>query len=317
MSVSECPTEETLYAIMAGDEDVFKNTHVANCDQCQNHLRKLQTENTVLRNVHEVSDRLPIGSKIAGFPGSIGKFIVVGVWDNGPSFITYRGLHSVVRRDVLIQVAKVPLCESPIYQQEFRSKCGRWIQLRPHVAAFLDAGEYESRPYIVIAYNDEVRLDRLIVGSQLDASTIMQIFGQIAKSLAADAETPHRELRTSSIVLDDDNQPTLVDWAAAAEFSAASGEFSKVSRNDTSHRLGIAFCEALFSENLTTTLHSKSLTYSALVKALRSRNITLSAAELIATAVAGDTAQKPSLAELANTLLRPVPRSLWQRLVRR
>jgi hypothetical protein len=310
MNADSCPGEEELYAVLAGEGSGSASTHIATCDVCQSQLRKLQSEATILLHVGEKSLQ-PTANSAVAFPGTIGKFIVVGIWGDGPQFITYRALHAIVRQDVLIQVAKLPLCRSSAYQETFRTACVRWMQPRPHVARVLDAGEFDSRPYVVIEFSDGVRLDRLAGDQRLDGTTLMRIFGQIARSLTADEKRPHPSLGLSSIVLDDANQPTLIDWAAAAEFN--SSDVLDASTNTTSKRLAVAFCQAALPDGQSATFPASGVTSTKLIADLRSQNVSDSAAATIAKAVT-ESGSAPQLAELARVLLPSPPRNLWQRL---
>lgn len=207
---SNCPPEERLYAVLAQEASADDSAHVAACAHCQASLRKLQSETTILQH-HTFS-----ANPAAPFPPAIGKYIIVGQWDTGPAWTTYRGLHAVVHRDVLVHVANQPLGEDRSARDAFLAASRRWMTRRPHVATVLDAGFHEQRPFLVCEYQGGMRLDRL---SDEERSTeLMAAFGSIAEALAALSDVPHAMLSPSSFVCEDDGQLTLIDWAAAAEF---------------------------------------------------------------------------------------------------
>ena len=316
MSAELCPTEEKLYAIVAGEGSEAETTHVAMCNDCQVQLRKLQTEATILRHAGEQARSNATAASTTNAPATIGKFIIVGIWDENPSFITYRGLHPIVQQDVLIQVANQPRNEEAAYQEAFRAACGRWMRERPHVAPVVDAGTYESRPYFVVKFNDGVRLDRLTGEEQLDASSLVQLFGQIAQALATDEQTPHSLLRRASIVVEDDGQPMLVDWAAA-EFGASKTDATGVPTNPTSRLLAIAFCEAVLQEDFAATANEELRSSAKLVAGLTSRQISPGIAEIMARAITSEGAGSPSVPEIAAALLGNRPKKLWERVFHR
>jgi hypothetical protein len=317
MSVDACPTEDQLYAIVAGEGSEAETTHVAVCNDCQAQLRKLQTEATILRHVGEQARSGASVSATTSDPAMIGKFIVVGIWDDNSSFITYRGLHAIVSQEVLIQVAKAPRCAESAFQEAFRAGCGRWMQQRPDVAPVVDAGTYEAQPFFAVKFNGGVRLDRLTGEERLDGPTLVQLFGQIAQALAADAQTPHPLLRRASIVIEDDGQPTLVDWAAAAEFGADAADTSAATRNPTARLLATSFCEAVLPDGSIAAASPELQSSAKLIAELTSRQVPPAVAEIIAQATASDASNPPSLAALAAKLSRREPRRLWQRLFQR
>ncbi len=308
-----CPAEDELYAILAGDGSPAEAAHVANCELCRVQLRKLQSEATILRHVGEKLLGKTETTLAMAIPGAIGKFIVVGIWDDNPWFVTYRGLHAVVRRDVLIQVAKTSIRDFSGDPQAFPLRWESWRQPRPHVAQLLDAGEFDSRPYLVVEFNDGVRLDRLIGDEQLEGATLMQIFSQVAKTLADDP-TPHPLLCTASIVVDEQDQPTLVDWAASAEFDSTRDDNSDGTEKTTARRLAIAFCNSVLPEALVSTSISATASTGSLTGSLVSRQIPTAVAEFMAKAVTAESNVVPSLAEFAAVLAEPSRKPFWRRL---
>jgi hypothetical protein len=311
MKTDACPTEEQLYALLAEQGPRSRLDHVSACEACQEQLRRIEAESTILRHVGEPARNRNEGPATAGHPGAIGRFIVVGIWNDSPLFVTYRGLHAVVRRQVLIQVARAPLCESAAYQALLRANRGRWMQPRAHLAQVLDFGEFDSRPYLVLPFDDEVRLDRATRDGQLDGPTLLRIFGQVARRLA-DEKAPHPLFGLESVVLDEELQPMLVDLAATVLFGA-SADVSEPSSDKTPRLLAGALCDAVLRHDGDTASLSPRHSFESLTRALIARQIPVNVAETIAKSAAAESGAETSMAELATTLSQ-ARTSVWTRL---
>jgi hypothetical protein len=317
MSADSCPTEEQLYAIVAGDGSEAQSAHVTTCGNCQSQLRKLQSEATILRHVGQQSHRGNAETPRSGVPASIGKFIVAGVWDDGPLFATYRGLHAIVHQDVLIQMAKEQQGDASDYLKTFRTARAPWMEARPHVAQVLDVGSHESRPYLVVKFNGGARLDRLADEGELDAATLMRAFGQAAQALASESFPPHPNFRASSVVYEDDGDATIVDWAAAATFGVTTGESPVLAIAPPAHSLAVEFCRAVLDAKSIASGQQTPQSVAELVGRLTARGIPLAPAELVAAAAVLGPEQSPSLGAIAEALLDGESRPLWRRLFQR
>ncbi len=317
MSADSCPTEEQLYAIVAGDGSEAESAHVTTCGNCQSQLRKLQSEATILRHVGQQSHRGNAETPRTGVPASIGKFIVAGVWDDDPRFVTYRGLHAIVHQDVLIQMAKEQQADASVYLKAFRTARAPWMEARPHVAQVLDVGSYESRPYLVVKFSGGARLDRLADEGELDAPTLMRVFGQAAQALASESFPPHPHFRTSSVVYEDDGDATIIDWAAAATFGVTTGESAGLASASPAHSLAVEFCQAVLDDRSIASGQQMPRSVAELVSRLTACGIPLAPAELVATAAVLGPEQSPSLWAIAAALLGGESRPLWRRLFER
>lgn len=206
-----CPPEERLYAVLASEAAHADAAHVAACGKCQAELRRLQEETTVLQQPHTAVAFHP--ATVAPAPGAIGKYIIVGHWDEAPGWTTYRGLHAVVHREVLVQVARQPL-EGDAAAAALAAASRRWMTRQPHVALVLDVGVFQQRPFLVVEYPGGVRLDRIDPDDR--TPDLAAAFGLLAAALAARSQSPHLYLRPASLVWAEDGRLILIDWAAAS-----------------------------------------------------------------------------------------------------
>lgn len=308
MSLDPCPPEERLYAVVAGDGEPAETTHVQSCDRCQAGLRKLQSETTILRHVLPGSGD---ANEAATWPAVIGKFVIVGVWNETPGIVTYRGLHAVVRQEVLVQVAATPRGADPALEEAFRLAYAPWLHSRPHLAQVLDAGTYESRPFLVVRFDGGDRIDHLAASGGLDGATACRIYGQVAHALATKELPAHPQFTAASVALDENGNATIVDWAAAVALPVACGHATEISRGATVHTLAAEFCRMLLQ---TEGSSSNPLPVgSDLVERLAASGVAPHAALAVAKAVQA-CEPSPSLEELAATLLGATGRPIWQRL---
>ena len=309
MDNKTCPPEEELLAVLAGDATEATTKHVAACSSCKKSLEVLQAEATVLQQIDQ-SELIKISAPTRiVMPTVIGKYIVVGHWDENSAFTTFRGLHAIVHQEVLIQWSKVPLCDDPATHELFKASLGTWMQRRPHVAPVLDSGNFESRPYIIVKFEGQPRLDRLHEDEQPDITTILRLFGQIATALSTSIESPHPFLGRSSIVLDDTGEATLIDWPAAMLFGSLTKEHSL----PTVRLLAKTFWESFSNEPS----HASVSSPEDLARLMSAKKIPARTAVLLSRAMAGPLDQLPTLTEIATALTPSASSRGWKRLLGR
>lgn len=282
MSNDLCPTEEQLYALVAGDGSAAQDAHVQNCGHCQGLLHKLQSEATILQHVGQEKQPSDVMQPSTSTPATIGKFVVTGEWHDGPVFVTYRGIHAVVRQDVLLQVAKEPRGEDPAGHKAFYQACASWMQPRRHVAPVVDAGVYDSRAYVVVRFSGGVRLDRLVDERELDGESMLLAFGQAAQALASGEASPHPRWGTSSLVLEENGDVTIVDWAAAVMFDSPGGDMAERSLASTPQVLAAEFCRAVLKDKSVASGTPSPPTVAELASRLAASGIRHATAELVA-----------------------------------
>jgi hypothetical protein len=191
------------------------------------------------------------------------------------------------------------------------------MQPRPNVSQVLDAGVYQSRPYLVIEYADGVPLDRLEHDSQFDCATIIRIIGLIAKALAAEPQTSHPQLAAASIIVDANNNPTLVDWPAAAEFGVPESRQDSISTHETSQRILVLCCEAILARELSLGSQSPDSAENELIRDLIAHKTPPAIARFLAKGAANNATSPPTLDAIASHLLKSHSGFLWSRLLGR
>lgn len=217
---ADCVSEESLHAVLAGGASPMDSAHVAECGTCQAALRRLEAESAILQYPGSTSAAPGEDSPAGEVPSAIGKYIVVGQWDNGPAWTTFRGLHAVVHREVLVQVAHASLAEVEANSAALAAAVRPWMVRRPHVATVLDVGVYNNRPYLVVEYDGGPRLDRIAAHDRSPA--LAHGLAPIAAALAKLPTLAHPLVRSASLVLEEDDRLTLIDWAAANLWATSS-----------------------------------------------------------------------------------------------
>ncbi len=216
---SDCLSEESLHAVLAGAASPRESAHVHECRTCQAALRRLEAESTILQYTRSTSAPLSEDSPAGKVPSAIGKYIVVGQFDDGPAWTTFRGLHAVVHREVLVQVAHAPLAELDAGSAALAAAARPWMVRRPHVATVLDVGVYNNRPYLVVEYDGGLRLDR--IAAQDRSPALAHGLAPIAAAFAKLPSLAHPLVRSASLVVEEDDRLTLIDWAAANLWEAS------------------------------------------------------------------------------------------------
>lgn len=219
LKTADCLPEESLHSVLAGDASIMDSAHVAECGTCQAALRRLEAESAILQYRGNTSAARSEDSVAGEVPSVIGKYIVVGQWDDGPAWTTFRGLHAVVHREVLVQVAHAPLAEVDFGAAALAAAARPWMVRRPHVETVLDVGVYNNRPYLVVEYDGGLRLDR--IAAQDRSPALARGLAPIAAVLAKLPTLAHPLVRSASLVVEEDDRLTLIDWAAANMWAAS------------------------------------------------------------------------------------------------
>jgi hypothetical protein len=232
MSGDPCLSEEDLCALAAEERpsDV-QAAHLAACAACSEQLDRLRSEVTSIRKLYGGSPQRAAAEAPRRRPTFIGRYFIVGVLEEQPRLVAYRGLHGVLQVEVVVWRSRLGWAASREALELVLPGYRRLAELRhPGIAAVLDVEVDEGCPCLVTQYVAGRRLDEAMREGAMSPRTIAELMAAVAEALAEAHRQgiAHGALRMRSIVLDEQGGPHLVDLGVAGLAQLAGGPASPV-----------------------------------------------------------------------------------------
>jgi serine/threonine protein kinase len=250
-----CPESDTLRRYAIGDLDDSDGqeieAHLADCPVCEETVAQFDSaDDTLMRHLPLVAavaeagnepgwlDRLrdgpPAGEASqlaahirsepddAGTDDSIGQFSayeLLGVLGRGGMGVVYRARHRHLNRPVALKVLSPRLTTAAEARRRFEREIHVLGGLHhPGIVMATDAGRAGGAAYLVMELVDGIDLSRLVrQGGPLSVAEACEVARQMADALAAahQAETVHRDVKPSNVMVDRRGRVKLLDFGLA------------------------------------------------------------------------------------------------------
>jgi tRNA A-37 threonylcarbamoyl transferase component Bud32 len=155
-------------------------------------------------------------------PETIGRYVILERLGSGGMGTVYKARDPQLDRIVALKLPRfdVPQRDRAVRLQRFQREARAAAQIwHPHVCPIYDVGEYEGRPYVVMAYVDGQSLaDRLAARGRYENITeAVDVIRQILSALEAvhSHGIVHRDLKPGNILLDSAGRAILSDFGLA------------------------------------------------------------------------------------------------------
>ncbi len=155
-------------------------------------------------------------------PKQIGPYRLHEVIGQGGMGIVYRGEHEQTGRQVALKVLRpaTVLEERPPSESLSRFLGEATIASRlehPNIAPVYEVGEFEGQPYFAIRLFPDGDLAKASLTRAWDDKAIAEIIADVADAVqyAHDQQVIHRDIKSSNILLDEDQKPHLTDFGVA------------------------------------------------------------------------------------------------------
>ena len=240
--ITVCPSDEELLAIASGEAPSSElESHLRECNRCLRKVSALRLEVKELQKAfgtteNEAIHSPPIAVRTqpakpaapAGEPKKIGKYLVVGTLGGGGQANVYRAVHPTLDEQVVLKLSSRTLADGDSIANDRLISEGRIIcQLKhPHIGRVYDLDFFEHRPFLVMEFVRGRSLDQYLRDRKISWGEIIVLTAKIARALDAAHRLGivHQDVKPQNIVIDENDEPKLIDFGMARLNGAWSDE---------------------------------------------------------------------------------------------
>jgi serine/threonine-protein kinase len=148
-----------------------------------------------------------------------GRYLLEARIGAGGMSTVYRALDETLQRQVAIKLMNREVATESDQLERFRREARAVAQLsHPHVVGVIDAGEDESRPYIVFEYVEgETLKERIRRLGRLPVTEAVAYAIEIARALGAAhaRHIVHRDVKPQNVLIDEEGRAKVTDFGIA------------------------------------------------------------------------------------------------------
>jgi serine/threonine protein kinase len=223
-----CPSDEELLAVASGDAPSSDlQSHLQECTRCLRKVDGLRLEVKELQKVFASTEHDPNPSQPptvpAARPGAepkmIGKYLVIAALGGGGQASVYRAVHPTLNEQVVLKLSSRRLDDRDSASNDRLIAEGRILcQLKhPNIGRVYDLDFFQSRPYLVMEYVSGRALDQYVRDRLLTWQEIGVLAAKVARTLGAAHRLGivHQDVKPQNIVIDENDEPKLIDFGMA------------------------------------------------------------------------------------------------------
>lgn len=155
---------------------------------------------------------------------TIGRYRIIRLLDKGAQAYVFQAIHPTLQQEVVIKLSRFSVTLATSETARLLAEARILASLRhPCIARIYDFDFHEGRPFLVMDYIRGRNLCDVTSISRMSADDAVACVLQIAEALAYvhQAGVIHRDINPRNIVLDEQQQPYLIDFGVSSLFSAS------------------------------------------------------------------------------------------------
>ncbi len=227
MPLTTCPDEIDLFPLVAGESaEADLDEHLKSCDACRGRLKKLKARVATMRLAAEDSMKSPgivAEARNAEIPRQIGQYDIVELLDEGGQAQVLRAFHRALRQEVVIKLGlePVPPDEADADGIVNEARLLRTLE-HPHLARVYDLDFHNHRPVLVMEFIRGRSLFQLVKERVFTSREAADLIAKVSRAAGAAHRIGvyHRDITPRNILIDEDEQPRLIDFGLARLRSA-------------------------------------------------------------------------------------------------
>ena len=188
-----------------------------------------QSEDGLIQTAYATEQAINNGQKTIEVGGHIGRFEIRGLVGRGGMGIVFRAYDPKLKREVALKTPLLAQDADPAAVKRFLREAQVVAGIRhPHICAVYDADEIDGVPYLVMPLVNGDSLGNWRTKISPDPSNCAKLVVKLANAVGTlhSAGILHQDIKPQNIVVDDDDEPLLMDfglsWKTEAEMTSGS-----------------------------------------------------------------------------------------------
>lgn len=215
MTNEHCLNDDQLYAVAEGESsDPAVAEHLRTCLDCRKRVDQHRVSMSTIRMLYQQRSEPDEGETVSSnVPRFVGKYFIAGKLREDDDFVVYRGAHSLLPADVLIYRARRPIAANDELREVLVTECRRFGALRDDaIPRLLDVEIVDDIPSMIVEHVEGRPLTDVLQEGAISQSSVDMV-ARLADAVATMHRNgiAHGDLRESSIVVDSDGRPHIVD----------------------------------------------------------------------------------------------------------
>lgn len=212
---TECANPECRRPYKISRELVGKNV---TCKQCQKSFTVLALDDTSVDTSVAAKSLTPLKTTDRNVPHRLGRFEIQEQLGGGAFGVVYRAFDPQLERQVALKVPRPEILEKPGAVARFLVEAKAAARLHhPNIVPIFDAGRDNHQYYIASEFIPGCPLDGVVESGPLELQRAARIVQQLAEAFdyAHRQGIIHRDIKPANVMLDDEDQPHVLDFGLA------------------------------------------------------------------------------------------------------